>query len=222
MSFNQNDYLVNRLRIILCVAGARSSGGRRADYATLTRRAIIDAARALFAAKGFFAATVEDIAAAARVAPATVYAVGGGKHGLLRTLMDEWQHAPVAQATYEHIAALSEGETILRATAAGTREVREQWGDVMRMVLATAPHDKRVAESLAVVTGSYRQAVLLVAQRLADAGALKPDISVAAAADVLWFYFGYSSYFTLTDENGWPLAEAEKWLLAQASATLLR
>jgi hypothetical protein len=44
----------------------------------------------------------------------------------------------------------------------------------------------------------------------------------AAASDVLWFYFGYSSYFTLTDENAWSLGEAEKWLLAQASATLLR
>jgi len=222
MSFYQSDTLINRARILLRVTEAKSPRGRRADYAALTRRAIIDAARALFAAKGFFAATVEDIASGARVAPATVYAVGGGKHGLLRTLMDEWQNAPVIAATLERIAALDDGEAILRATAAGTREMREQWGDVMRTVLATAPHDKRVAESLAAVTGSYRQAVLLVAQRLADTGALKPDVSVAAAADVLWFYFGYSSYFTLTDENGWSLAEAEKWLLAQVSAALLR
>jgi AcrR family transcriptional regulator len=204
------------------VTDATESRGRCADYAALTRRAIIDAARALFAAKGFFAATVEDIAAAARVAPATVYAVGGGKHGLLRTLMDERQNAPVIQSTYQHIAALDDGEAILRATAAGTREVREQWGDVMRTVLATAPHDPRVAEALAAVTASYRQAVLLVAQRLADTGALKPGTSVPAATDVLWFYFGYSSYFTLTDENGWTLAQAEKWLLAQASTVLMR
>lgn len=201
---------------------ATAPRGRRADYAALTRRAIIDAARTLFAAKGFFAATVEDIAAAARVAPATVYAVGGGKHGLLRTLMDEWQNAPVIEATSQHTAALSDGEAILRATAAGTRAVREQWGDVMRTVLATAPHDPRVAEALAAVTASYRQTVLLRAQRLADTGALKPGTSVPAAADVLWFYFGYASYFTLTDENGWTLDEAEKWLLAQASAALLR
>ena len=33
--------------------------------------------------------------------------------------------------------------------------------------------------------------------------------------------FGYSSYFTLTDENGWSLAEAEKWLPTQASSVLL-
>ncbi len=89
-------------------------------------------------------------------------------------------------------------------------------------MLATAPHDPRVAEALSAVTASYRQAVLLVAQRLADTSALKPGTSVPAAADILWFYFGYSSYFTLTDENGWSLPEAEKWLLAQASATLLR
>ena len=200
---------------------AKSARSRRADYAALTRQAIIDTARTLFAAKGFFATTVEDIASDARVAPATVYAVGGGKHGLLLTLMDEWQKEPVIQATYEHIAALGDGETILRATASGTREVREQWGDVMRMVLATAPHDPRVAQSLATVTGNYRQGMVLAAQRLADIGALKPGVSVAAATDVLWFYFGYSSYFTLTDENGWPLAEAEKWLLAQVSSALL-
>ncbi|MGH3169332.1 MAG: TetR/AcrR family transcriptional regulator [Trebonia sp.] len=200
---------------------AKRARGRRADYAELTRRAIIDTARTLFAAKGFFATTVEDIASGARVAPATVYAVGGGKHGLLRTLMDEWQTAPTIQATYEHVATLGDGEAILRATASGTREVREQWGDVMRMALATAPHDPRVAESLAKVTGNYRQGIALTARRLADIRALKPDVTIAFAADVLWFYFGYSSYFTLADENGWSMAEAEKWLFAQASSALL-
>jgi hypothetical protein len=91
----------------------------------------------------------------------------------------------------------------------------------MRIVLATAPHDPHVAKALATVTANYRQGMALTAQRLANLGALKPDVSVPAATDVLWFYFGYSSYFTLTDENGWPLAEAEKWLLAQASSALL-
>jgi len=203
------------------VTGTKTARGRRADYAALTRQAILDTARTQFAAKGFFATTVEDIATGARVAPATVYAVGGGKHGLLRTLMDQWQDAPVIQATYEHIATLDDGQTILRATAAGTREVREQWGDVMRIVLATAPHDARVADSLTAATGNYRQGMRLTAQRLADIAALKADVTVAAATDILWFYFGYSSYFTLTDENGWALAEAETWLLAEASSALL-
>jgi AcrR family transcriptional regulator len=203
------------------VTDAKSLRGRRAEYAALTRQAIIDAARTLFATKGFFATTVDDIASGARVAPATVYAVGGGKHGLLSTLIDDWQNAPIIAATYEHIATLSDGEAILRATASGTREVREQWGDVMRMVLVTAPHDPRVAEPLAAVTGNYRQGMALTARRLADLGALKADVTVADAADVLWFYFGYYSYLTLTDENGWSLPDAEEWLLGQASSALL-
>src|SRR5258705_11212689 len=38
--------------------------------------------------RGYFATKVDDIAALARVAPATVYAVSGGKQGLLRTLTE--------------------------------------------------------------------------------------------------------------------------------------
>ena len=199
--------------------GART---RRADYAEMTRQAIVDAARGLYATKGFFATTVEDIAAEARVAPATVYASGGGKHGLLRTLIDQWQTAPVIEATYRHIATLDDGEAIVTATASGTRKVREDWGDVVRVVRSTAPHDQRVTELLSEVTANYRHGMALTAQRLADIGALRNGLVVAAATDVLWFYFGYSSYSTLTDENGWSLDQAQNWLYQQACAALLR
>ena len=66
----------------------------------------------------------------------------------------------------------------------------------MRMVPATAPHDPSVADSLAVVTGNYRHGTVLTGQRLADICALKPDVSVAAATDVLWFYVANSVRFT--------------------------
>ncbi|WP_433184913.1 TetR/AcrR family transcriptional regulator [Actinoallomurus sp. CA-150999] len=197
------------------------SSSRRADYAAQTRQAIIDTARSLYAETGFFATKVDDIAAGARVAPATVYAVCGGKHGLLRTLMEGWLNAPIIETTYQHVGALDDGEEILRLTAAGTREVREQWGDVMRVVLATAPHDAHIAESLAAATDSYREGFALTARRLADIGALNDGVDVADATDILWFYFGYSSYFTLVEENRWSLRRAEKWLLDQARAALL-
>src|SRR3982750_1097327 len=96
---------------------ASSGRSRRAEYATLTRQAIIGAARTLYAANGFFATKVEDIAAEARVAPATVYAVGGGKHGLLHTLIDQWIHAPVITSTYDRVGTLTDADAILRATA---------------------------------------------------------------------------------------------------------
>ena len=63
---------------------------RRDEYAQATRQAILDSARALFAERGYFATKVDDIAAKARVAPATVYAVTGGKYGLLTELTRIW------------------------------------------------------------------------------------------------------------------------------------
>jgi AcrR family transcriptional regulator len=194
---------------------------RRADYAEMTRQAIVDAARSLYASKGFFATTVEEIAAQARVAPATVYASGGGKHGLLHTLIDQWQTAPVIESTYRQIADLDDGNAIVAATASGTRAVREEWGDVVRVARATAPHDQRVADLLSEVTDNYRHGLALAAQRLIEVGALREEMDLQAATDVLWFYFGYSSYSTLTDENGWNLAQAEQWLNERARAALL-
>ena len=38
---------------------------------------------------------------------------------------------------------------------------------------------------------------------------------------MLWFYFGYSSYFTLHDDNGWSYRRAERWLAGQARRELL-
>jgi AcrR family transcriptional regulator len=55
----------------------------------------VDAARLLFAQQGYFATTIEQIAQQARVAPATVYPVTGGKQGLIRTLVAMWSQAPI-------------------------------------------------------------------------------------------------------------------------------
>ena len=43
--------------------------GRRDEYAQQTRDAVVVAARALFADRGFVATTVDDIAASSRVSP---------------------------------------------------------------------------------------------------------------------------------------------------------
>lgn len=59
------------------------------------------------------------------------------------------------------------------------------------------------------------------AARLAELGGLRDGLEAGEAAAVLRFYFGYSSYFTCADENGWTYEKAERWLLAQARAALL-
>jgi AcrR family transcriptional regulator len=201
---------------------ARSTArqSRRAEYAEATRAAVIDAGRLLFARKGYFATTVEDIAQEARVAPATVYAVGGGKQGLISTLVDVWTRAPIVAETLDRQRVLTDPDEMLRRAAAAVRSMREEYGDIMRVVLATAPHNEEVGESLQIATARYRDALAALAIRLHEVGGLHPEMTVEHATDTLWFYFGYAGYFTLVDDNGWTFEKAERWLLAKATAAL--
>ena len=194
---------------------------RRQEYAQATRQAIVDTARRLFAERGYFATRVEDIATEARVAPATVYAVTGGKQGLLIELITTWTSDPIVAATISHIRASRDPTGVLREVAAASRQIREQFADIMRVMLTTAPHDAAVAAQMEKATSVYRAAFVPVAEQLDKLGALRRGIDVAQAVDVLWFYFGYGSYFTLHDENGWSYERAEGWLADQACRELL-
>lgn len=91
----------------------------------------------------------------------------------------------------------------------------------MRILVTTAPHDPGVAKQLQPATDLYRATTVAIAKRLEELGGLREGIDAAHAADVLWFYFGYSSYFTLHDDNGWTYERAEHWLAGQACHELL-
>jgi AcrR family transcriptional regulator len=193
---------------------------RREEYAQATRQAMVDAARRLFAERGYFATKVDDIAAEARVAPATVYAAGG-KRGLLDAVVLAWISDPIVEQALAKVAVSVDPVEVIRATASGVRQHREAFSDVIRLVLSTAPHDSDVAEQFKVATDAYRSAFVPTAERLAELGALRPELDIPAAVDLLWFYFGYSSYFTLHDDNHWSYQRAEQWLGDQACRTLL-
>lgn len=195
---------------------------RRAEYAAATQRAIIAAARELFASRGYTATKVDHIAALARVSPATVYATAGGKQGLLHTLVDIWSQAPIVEETYRAVNSAQTAHDVLSITASSVRRMREEWGDVMKIVITTAPLDDAAAASLRLATERYRAGTDIVARRLADLGALKPGLTTEDASDILWFYFGYSGFFTMMDDNGWTLERAEAWLRDMAETALLR
>jgi AcrR family transcriptional regulator len=195
---------------------------RRAEYAEATRRAIIAAARELFAERGYTATKVDEVAALARVSPATVYAVAGGKQGLLHTLVDDWTQAPEVDEAYRAIEDAANADAVLNIVASTCKRMRCDWGDVMKIVLATAPLDETAAATLRTATERYRAGTLLAALRLADLNALKPGVSVRDANDVLWFYFGYSGFFTLMEDNGWSADRSEAWLREMAATAVLR
>jgi len=194
---------------------------RREQYALTTKRAIVDAARSLFAERGYFATTVDDIAAEAEVAPATVYSSTGGKQGLLSEMIRLWQSDPLIKSTMDELQASSDPNVIIEQLSSATRQIREAWADVIAILLTTAPHDAGVAAQLNIPTENYRAAIGEIAQRLAKLGALRDGVDVTQASDILWFYFGYSALSTLRDEIGWTYERAELWLANQAKRDLL-
>src|SRR5580692_10137808 len=114
------------------MAESQSFGiSRREEYAEATRRAIVAAARRLFSGRGYFSTKVDEIAALARVSPATVYAVSGGKQGLLRTLIEAYARDPVIAATINRIEQRDDPLAIVRLVASVARSMREEWDDII-------------------------------------------------------------------------------------------
>jgi AcrR family transcriptional regulator len=169
---------------------------RREEYADQTRAAVIAAARRLFAENGFFQAKVEEIARLSRVSPATVYAQCGGKQGLLRSLMDSWTQAPVVGGTYRESLAPADAGLVMQTLGAAYLQITKQWGDVIRVVIDVAPHDDESA------------AVLATAQRRHNRN--------------LTYYYGIDGLLRTRDVFGWSLERSNEWLLAHASAAVLR
>ncbi|MER7927215.1 helix-turn-helix domain-containing protein [Streptomyces sp. NPDC096057] len=195
--------------------------GRRAEYAQATRRAILDAARELFVQKGYFGTKVEEIARAARVAPATVYAVGGGKNGLLRTLVESGTTADDIPEILARIESFTEPRELIHFIVQASRGKFEEWSDLMRQVAAAAPQEPRVREIQLIAHQGLRGGLALTAGRLAAMGALRADIDAARATDVLWIHLCNAAYFIRTDDLGWTLDESEAWLNETLPALLL-
>lgn len=201
--------------------GDRKQRGRRQEYAEATRQAILLEGRRLFAEQGYFATRVEDIAAAARVAPATVYAVVGGKQGLLQTLVEQWMTDPSIPVTDANVMALQDPAAIIRLVSERCREMRESHGETLRTILSIAPNDPVAGQVFRQALGTYRSALGRISRRLVGLGGLRDGLGPGKVADILWFYFGTGGIHVMCDECGWSPAEAEKWLADQAIQALL-
>ncbi|MFI5933042.1 TetR/AcrR family transcriptional regulator [Actinoplanes sp. NPDC051494] len=195
--------------------------GRRAEYARATKEAIRAAAHDLFLTNGYFSTRVEDIARAARVAPATVYAVGGGKNGLLRDLIETTTTSPENRELLVQLAELTDPGDLLRSIVDISAAKFARWSPLLRQVYAAAPQEPTVQEALDLAHAGLRNGLAVTAARLAALHALKPGMTAAEATDILWFHLSNRAYFTLTDDLSWPLPRTRTWLTQALTTALL-
>jgi TetR/AcrR family transcriptional regulator, regulator of autoinduction and epiphytic fitness len=195
-----------------------ASGGRRQRRARQTRQRILTAAAELFARQGYAATTMQQIAERADVAWQTVYAVFGTKAAVLSAVFDvavagDDELVPVAERPFvQAIRGAADPRAKAAIFARHLRESAARTAGVLSVIEAAAATDPEISELWRTLAGQGVRGMTLAATGFRDQGVLRPDLTIARAADILWLYVGPWTYRVLVTERGWTLDEYEEWL----------
>jgi AcrR family transcriptional regulator len=198
----------------------------RAAQARATRRAIVDAAARLFIQHGYGATTVDAIAEAAGVSRKTVFTSVGGKAEALKLAID-WalvgDDEPVPMLERPHVKAMRhepDARRILVSHARYVRETAARAAPLNAVVQAAAGLDADIRALAEEGRAQRIRGMRVLAQELADRGALKPGLTSAEAADTLWLLIDPGVYHRLVIEQHWDPGRYQDWL-ADAFISLL-
>jgi AcrR family transcriptional regulator len=206
----------------------RYESPRRREQAAATRRAILDAAQALFERDGYAATTIAAVAREAGVATKTVYLGFETKSGLLRALWhlllrgDE-DDVPIGERAW-YRAMLDEPDPARRLAmgARGARTVKERAGGLLRVIRTAALVDADAAGLWARIESDFHANQRAIVETVHRDGALRRGLGVARATDILWTLNHPDLWHLLVGERGWTPEEWEQWFADTSSAQLLR
>lgn len=203
----------------------RYDNSRRREAATSARRRVVDAARASFLGCGYAATTVSAVAASAGVSAETVYKAFGGKPGLVKAVFDDGVAGPGAEPAPGRAVRISaevrDPVERLRAFGRFVAEVTPRVAPLMLLVRAAAEHDEALGEVWRQMNEERLVSMARHAQRLAEEGHLRPDVSVDEARDVLWTYCAPELYDLLVQQRGWSPERFGSWVGDAYVAALL-
>ncbi len=201
---------------------------RRREAAERTRHAIVQAAHARFVAKGWAGTTMAAIARDARVALDTVYATVGTKSALLHLLIERAlsgvdEPVPAEERAYvKAIRDAPDAPTKIALYAAALRVILPRLAPLVRVLQAASGAEPALDALWREISARRARNMRLFAQDLANTGALRPDLSVEEAADVVWAMNSPELYLLLVDGRGWTPERYERWLADSWRRLLLR
>jgi AcrR family transcriptional regulator len=200
---------------------------RRREQAAATRRDILTAAQPLLERQGYSATTMAEVAAAAGVALKTVYAAFETKSGLLRGLWNvllrgDDEDAPVQDRAW-YREALDEPDPArqLQLNARNSRAVKSRIAAVLEVIRHAAPLDPEIEALWNRIQSDFYDNQRAIVQSLADKGALRSELDVVRATDILWTLNHPDTWQLLVGRRGWTPAQYEQWFGATAAAQLL-
>jgi len=197
---------------------APASEGRRQRRARQTRRSILAAAHELFIRQGYARTTIRQIADQADVAWQTVYAVFGDKPAILSAVFDvaaagDDEPVPVPERPFvQAISDAADPRDKARIFARHLRETGTRIAGVLAVIESAASTDPEIAGLWRELQDQLLRGMTMAANGFHQQGALRPGLSVARAADILWFYAGPWAYRGLVAGRGWTPGEYEAWI----------
>jgi AcrR family transcriptional regulator len=206
----------------------RYDSPRRREQAAATRLEILEAAQRLFERDGYAATTMAAIAAEARVALKTVYIAFETKSGVLRALWNlrlrgGGDDVPVAEhAWYREVLEEPDPERQLRLNARNSRAGKLRIAALAEVIRSAAPLEPDIEALWTRIGTEYHANQRVIIESLDEKGALRPDLDVQRATDILWTLNHPNAWQLLVGERGWTPEQYEQWCAAAACDQLLK
>lgn len=208
-------YCISVSRPVKSEVGPRT---RRAERAEQTRRRILDAATALFTAKGYSSTTIESIAARADVAVETVYSRFRNKANILDAVLEP---AIVGSDDGRNLFDLAEIADIrecrdqvaqIRLLAGFSRGILERTHTAHRILQTAAASDPNAAELQRRDAAGRCEAQRAYIDMLLANGPLRHGLTPDDAAATYSALANPTTYMFLIVERGWSADRFEQWL----------
>lgn len=193
----------------------------------LARRAVIDAARALFLERGYAATTIDAISADSEVPPATVYRLFATKLGILKALLDvsivgDDDSVPMAERPHvRSLLADPDSKNMVAALVHIAVEVNTRTAAIYRILTGAAASDADAAALLDELTRQRQQGQGIVARALARRRALRRPLKERDAKDIIHALVSPEMYRLLVVDRGWQPTKYETWLTETLTDQLL-
>jgi len=195
-----------------------SKSGRGQARTRLARRAVVEAARALFLERGYAATTIEAISDRSDVPSATVYRLFSSKLGILKALLDTsiaGDDQPLAVQERPDVASLftePDADKLLAGFAGITTAINQRTNDSYRVLASAAGSDAAAAELLNEIRQQRDRGQGQIARSLARTRALKPGLRERDAADLIHALMSPEVYRLLVGDRRWTPERYQQWL----------
>jgi AcrR family transcriptional regulator len=192
------------------------NSSRRQEGARLTRQAIAQAALQLFSQRGYSGASIDAIAAAAAVAPETIYATFGSKHEILHYLInitvggDEEAVRVIDRPEQQDVLQETDAGRLVAGFSEGIYRIMQRAAPVFAILAEASKTEPELANLLNRIRDERLENMGLVVRRMSRLAALR--VSESQAAETLWALTSPELFNLLTGVRQWSRERYIAWL----------